>query len=24
VSLIEIEHKEYDPFLVLNVDRVCH
>ena len=22
VSLIEIEHKEYDPFAVLNVDRV--
>lgn len=23
VSLIETEHKEYDPFAVLNVDRVC-
>ncbi len=23
VSLIEIEHKEYDPFAVLDVDRVC-
>ncbi len=23
VSLIEIEHKEYDPFAVLDIDRVC-
>ncbi len=23
VSQVEIEHKEYDPYIVLNIDRVC-
>lgn len=23
VSLIETEHKEYDPFIILDIDRVC-
>ncbi len=23
VSLIETEHKEYDPFAILDIDRVC-